>query len=166
MSNDPATVRFDIRPATPADAEGICRMHVESIRVVCAADYSPEQIEVWAGPKRPQDYVDYIQHGSTMFVAEADGEIVGFGALYGDEVKAVYVSPRTQRMGIGRALLATLEREAIHRGITTIKLESTITAQRFYESQGFAQIAPTVHCMCGVDVPCIAMTKDLDRSSR
>ena len=101
-----------------------------------------------------------------MFVADAAGEIVGFGALYGDEVKAVYVSPRTQRMGIGRALLAILEREAIHRGITTIKLESTITALRFYESQGFILVAPTVHCMCGVDVPCIAMIKDLDKGSR
>jgi GNAT superfamily N-acetyltransferase len=140
-------------------------MHVESIRVVCSADYSPQQIEAWAGPKRPQDYIDYMLQGVAMFVAESGGEIVAFASLAGDEVKAVYVSPRTQRMGIGRALLATLEREAIHRGITTIKLESTITAQGFYESQGFAQIAPTVHRMCGVDVPCIAMIKELDKSS-
>src|SRR5262245_5338587 len=106
-------MKFTIRPATSADAEAICRMHVESIRINCAADYTPEQIEAWAGPKRAEHYVDAMSHGEIMFVAESQEKIVGFAALNGDEIKAVYVSPASIRQGIGRSLLQMIETHAI-----------------------------------------------------
>ena len=53
----PVPMRFLVRFATPADAEAICRVHVASIRESCAGDYTPQQIEAWAGPKRPEDYI-------------------------------------------------------------------------------------------------------------
>ena len=41
-----------IRRATVDDAEAICDLHVRSIRGLCAADYTPPQIEAWASRKR------------------------------------------------------------------------------------------------------------------
>lgn len=136
-------------------------MHVESIRVNCAADYTPEQIEAWAGPKRPEHYVDAMSHGEVMFVAESDDQIVGFAALNGDEIKAVYVSPRSIRQGIGQSLLQTIETHAIRSGLSRTRLNSTITAIRFYEAHGYTRGEQTIHRMKGVDIPCISMSKEL-----
>src|SRR5687768_12579402 len=45
-----------IRRATPDDADAITPVHVASIRTLCAKDYTPEQIEAWAGWKSPEKY--------------------------------------------------------------------------------------------------------------
>jgi putative acetyltransferase len=152
---------LNIRIASTADAEAICRLHVESVRVNCAPDYTPEQIEAWAGPKQPQHYIDGMNRGEFMLVAEENDQIIGFAALAGDEMRALYVSPKFLRRGIGKALLRGIEEEALRQGINPLKLESTITAERFYESQGFKRGRPNVHVMKGVDIPCVEMSKAL-----
>ncbi|MEO6876077.1 MAG: hypothetical protein ABI222_14765, partial [Opitutaceae bacterium] len=71
-----------LRFATEADAAALCVMHIRSIREVCAQDYSPEQIEAWTGPKRPEHYFDSIR-GQRLILAEQRGRIAGFGDISG-----------------------------------------------------------------------------------
>jgi len=73
-----------------------------------------------------------------VLVAERDNKIVGVGmaTLYG-EILLNYVHPEARFGGVSRALLAAIETKLRSRGVDYCRLESTITAQSFYESCGF-----------------------------
>jgi putative acetyltransferase len=152
---------FLIRRATSVDAQEIYHLHIDSIRMICAADYTPEQIKAWADPKQPQDYIDAMANGEIIFVAEESDRLSGFASLFGSEVRAVYVSPAAVRKGVGAALLAAVESKAIDAGLKTLDLRSSLTAVPFYVSQGYVRGNCDVHRMSGVDIPCIRMSKQL-----
>src|SRR5690349_6563092 len=152
-----------IRPAKHVDAPAICAMHIDSIRRSCAKDYTPEQIEAWAGRKVPADYTRGLDVGETIVVAEAQGHVVGFGSMRANCIRGMYIAPEFQRRGVGRQLLAELERLARLGGFENLRLESTFNALPFYSSQGFAQGERTSHRMRGVEIPCVRMSKDLRR---
>jgi putative acetyltransferase len=156
------TEHFVVRRATPADSEEILRLHVDSIRRVCAASYTPVQIDAWTRSKRAENYTRAMASGESMFVAESAGRLLGFAALRGENVMAVYVSPDYHHRGVGTALLAALEDDARQRHISELHLESTVNALDFYASRGFRRIGPSVRIMHGVEVPCVKMSKRLD----
>lgn len=150
-----------IRPARPEDAEAICRLHVTSIRVLCAADYPPDQIEAWAGPKRAADYVRGLEAGEAMYVAKVRGEILGFGCRYGDELRGLYIGPTATGRGVGTSLLKRIEDDAVAAGIHLLQLHSTLTAAAFYEKRGYSRGEPVARVMRGVAIPCVPMKKHL-----
>jgi putative acetyltransferase len=156
---------FILRPANPADAPALCALHAASIRAHCAQTYTSEQIEAWAGPKRPEHYVAAMARGEIMFVAEIAAQVVGFAALATAEVKAVYVAPGHTRHGIGRALLRAVEDHAAASGAAELRVESTLNGEPFYAAHGYQRVAPAVHEMCGVKIPCVAMRKTLPAPS-
>jgi GNAT superfamily N-acetyltransferase len=153
------TDTFAIRRATAADAPAILSAHVQAIRQICQTQYTPEQIEAWAGPKKAQDYANAMARGEAMFVAEMDSQIVGFSAIDRDAIKAVYVLPSAQHRGIGAALLAAVEGEARASGVCKVSLESTVNAVSFYKLHGYQRGDDTVHMMRGVPIPCVKMNK-------
>jgi GNAT superfamily N-acetyltransferase len=157
-----ARVDFVVRAAAPVDAERILRMHVDSIRRICSSSYTSVQIDAWTGSKRAEHYVRAMEAGEAVFVAESAGHLLGFAALRGDCILAVYVSADHQRRGIGAALLAALEDNARLRRVAELHLESTLNAVNFYTSRGYLLIQPSIRVMHGVDVPCVKMSKQLD----
>jgi len=152
-----------IRPATPDDADALCDLHVRSIRVLCAADYTPEQIEAWCRPKAPEKYRKAMtEGGETMFVAVGEGgSLAGFASFKGDELYAVYVAPESTRRGVGRRLLETVEVAARQAGTMRLRFRSTLTAVEFYLRCGYEKGEETVSRMSGVEIPCVWMTKTL-----
>lgn len=84
-----------------------------------------------------------------FFVARADGIAVGCGALrvFADhaEVKRMFVSPRVRGMKLGARLLARLEAEALHEGVSTVRLETGIhqpAALGLYRAAGYREREP------------------------
>jgi putative acetyltransferase len=153
---------YTIRRAMPEDADQITPVHVASIRTLCAKDYTQEQIDAWAGWKSPEKYRDAMAAGEVFFVAEIEAQVVGFSVLFGDEVKAVYVHPDHVGQGVGRRLLDAAEDEAQSRGVAELKLTSTLTSVRFYESCGYAKGDLHQHPVTGgVMLPCVHFTKRL-----
>jgi putative acetyltransferase len=83
-----------------------------------------------------------------LVVAYADGTAVGCGAVRRldettAELKRMYVQPSARGQGIGRALVAALEREAHRIGATQVVLETgtrLAPAIRLYESMGYSRI--------------------------
>ena len=70
-------------------------------------------------------------------IAEA-GYVCGVGLLHqSGEIRLMYVSPQTQRRGVGRALLDGLEVHAQRLGLTRLYLSSTASARSFYEAAGY-----------------------------
>jgi putative acetyltransferase len=158
-TQQPQCVR--VRPATAHDAPAIWIVHVRSIREVCAGDYTPEQIEAWAGPKQPEDYIRALAGGEQLWVAEIGSAVAGFACLRGNKLRGLYVGPTSQRRGVGSALLNAVEAAATQQGISTLTLNSTFTARTFYEARNFRADEPIVRRMGGTDVPCIPMSKNL-----
>ena len=78
-------------------------------------------------------------------VADREHAVVGFGLLNrSGKLALLYVAPAARFAGISKALLATLEQEAIDAGIKDISLESSMTARRFYQRCGYVSAGDPV----------------------
>jgi putative acetyltransferase len=91
---------------------------------------------------------DLERPGVTVFVARADGELLGMTALVdrGDgtaELKRMFVLPPARGLGVGAALIRALEERAASDGIHTVQLETgplQPDAIRLYERCGYGLI--------------------------
>jgi RimJ/RimL family protein N-acetyltransferase len=126
-----------IRPARPEDAEDTARVHVDS----WSAAYELR------GPTLEQR-IDQHRRFPASFVAEVDGEIVGFVGVGSardpdaeGELYTIYVHPAHWGTGVGRELIQAGEerlRELGHRMVVLWVLDGNSRAQRFYEAAGWS----------------------------
>lgn len=146
------------RAAQDADAQAICSLHLSAVRALCAPHYAPEVIEGWLRGRVPEGYLPGIRSGS-MFVAEDNVVVVGFGQSKPGEVLAVFVEPGFAGRGIGSLLLARALSDAdADNGI--VRVESTINAVGFYESHGFRVVGRGSQRRNDVDVPVVIMERN------
>jgi ribosomal protein S18 acetylase RimI-like enzyme len=131
------------RKATIDDAAAIATLVAESIREVCGPAYRNNKriIGLWCADKTPSQMAQNIgaQNNYTM-VGVMDGRIVGVGLLhkYG-EIALCYVLPGYLGKGVGRGLLAGMERKAKDLSIKTLILKSTLNAISFYQHHGYVE---------------------------
>jgi len=154
---------FIIREADVNDCEAICRVHNAAIREIAKSHYPPQEIEAWARPRKPQEYIEAIKH-KEFYVAEENGVVLGFGTLNQEqsEVEAVYTNPEFVRRGIGSAILRKLEERAKELSLSSLKLDASLNAVAFYESAGYKSQNKTKHRLSsGVEIGCVLMIKDL-----
>lgn len=74
------------------------------------------------------------------------------------QLRGMAVHPRLQGRGIGAPLLARFEAEARHRGATMVWCNARVSAQNFYEKQGWTAIGDVFE---SVELPHIVMYKSL-----
>jgi ribosomal protein S18 acetylase RimI-like enzyme len=146
-----------VRAAQDADAQAICSLHLSAVRTFCAPHYSPEIIEGWLRGRVPEGYLPGIRTGS-LFVAEVNAKVVGFGQSKPGEVLAVFVEPGSAGRGIGSLLLERALRDA-SAGKGVVRVESTINAVGFYENHGFRVVARGSQRRNDVDVPIVIMER-------
>lgn len=160
MIDDTAmTSSATVRAAQDTDAQAICSLHLSAVRTLCAQHYAPEIIEGWLRGRVPEGYLPGIRSGS-MFVAEADAKVVGFGQSRPGEVLAVFVEPESASRGIGSLLLErALSDAGAGKGI--VRVESTINAVGFYESHGFRVLGRGSQQRNDVDVPVVIMERNV-----
>lgn len=150
-----------IRKATPLDAKGIYEAHTRSIREICCADYNAEQIEAWAGPRKPENYVKAIKNGR-FYVAEINGTIAGFSNYDGSELHAVYIHPKYARKGAGKALFTKVCEAASLEGLTFLSFSASITSVPFYRLMGCVVENESTHRFSsGIEIKCLRMRKSL-----
>jgi GNAT superfamily N-acetyltransferase len=70
-----------------------------------------------------------------VWVAEQEGEVVGFAALSGDLLGHLYVHPDAQRRGVGTALLGLVKAKRPN-GFRLWTFQRNEGARRFYERNG------------------------------
>ena len=156
---------LNVRRARQEDKEAIWRVHGRAIRGACAGHYSEEVIEIWAGGLRAEKYAEAIDRYD-FFVAEEDGEVVGFAELGQEtgEVQGLYVSPAGR--GVGRKLLSTLEERARAYGLKSMSLTSSLNAVAFYERAGFRAVEELTQTLRpGVVRASVRMFKELSPAS-
>jgi putative acetyltransferase len=158
-----------IRNASKNDAAAIVRVHYDAVHFTAAKDYDQTILEDWsaladARIDRLEAQILNNPENTNMLVAELNGEIVGFGELATStcELRAVYVSPRAARNGVGGALLNELEATARKKGVLNLWLDSSITAEPFYLSHGYLSDGRGEHHLqSGRKMICVKMHKNL-----
>jgi ribosomal protein S18 acetylase RimI-like enzyme len=124
-----------IRPATTDDAAAIAAVHQRSR--AGTMPYLPPQ-------RRGHDEVtrwvrEVVLPGGRVLVAEADGAVVGYAALAGTELDALYLLPEQRRRGIGSLLLAAVREHSPER-LTLHVFEANVEARAFYARHGFVEV--------------------------
>jgi ribosomal-protein-alanine acetyltransferase len=104
--------------------------------------------EIYPFPWTPGNFRDAIQAGNSCWIAEADGETVGYGVMLVAAGEAhllnLGVARPWQRKGLGRRILQHLIRSAREGSAEIMYLEvrpSNLPALALYEDIGFTQIA-------------------------
>jgi GNAT superfamily N-acetyltransferase len=129
----------DLRGARDCDAEAISQVIVPPLRETNAKDYPREVIERLAQIFSPTAVLDMMGKRK-VFVATSGQRIVGTASLDGRVVHAVFVAPDVQCRGVGRLLMAEVERTARSTGTTTLVVQSSVTAAPFYRRLGFKAV--------------------------
>jgi GNAT superfamily N-acetyltransferase len=127
------------RPATPHDVEVLARLARDA--------YQHYTARIGRRPApMTADYAAAVD-GGTVWVAEADGRVVGFVVLLDADdhllLENVAVDPRAQGHGVGARLLALAEEEAGRRGHRRIELytnEAMTENLDYYPRKGYVEI--------------------------
>lgn len=137
------------------DARAFLEVHHAAVRGLAAKDYPPVVIAAWAPlPIHNATVCRFLANldGEVRLVAEVGDAIVGVGALVAakSELRACYVAPTVARRGVGTALVRAIERHARDRGLTSLKLDSSVTAEPFYAALGYQVRARGEHVLAPV----------------
>lgn len=106
---------------------------------------SPEEKALLLGPfqharsmaRAHQEAIAQTIRSEMVFVAEADGEIVGVLRGRRERLASLFVRGDYHRQGIGRRLVEHFERQSIAQGVAVIRLASTLYAVPFYLALGY-----------------------------
>ena len=96
--------------------------------------HTDEETHAWAATILPAE--------NEIWVAEADGKVVGFAAVAPGWLNHLYVEPDWQGRGIGHRLL-DLAKERSPEEVLLWTFARNERARRFYENAGFAVIEET-----------------------
>jgi putative acetyltransferase len=128
----------ELRLARPGDAPTVARLFRDTVRSVNRRDYSEAQIDAWAPYEVDLQGWRQAIDATFFLVAISGGMVVGFANLEGnDYVDQLYVHKDLLRKRIATRLIEEIEQEARRRGAQRLWTQSSITAKKFFERQGF-----------------------------
>jgi GNAT superfamily N-acetyltransferase len=129
-----------VRPALPDEADALADLYSAARRA--AVPLMPPAVhtdEEHRGYYRRHVLAD---DGHTVWVAEADGELLGFAMCTATFLDGLYVRPDLTGQGIGSLLLDVVE--ATHPdGYELWVFESNTGARRLYERRGLVEVERT-----------------------
>lgn len=147
-------------------------MHVNTWRVAYRDVVPDAYLDGLSYDESERLWQDVITAGvGSVFVAEDEGEIVGFAsgsprerfsrdlAEYEGELKTVYVLPFHQGAGAGRELVGAVVQHFVERGVSSMLLwvfAENRSARRFYESLGGVLVAENGFELGGTWLPEVA----------
>jgi putative acetyltransferase len=91
----------------------------------------------------------YLPNTDT-WVAEIDGNVVGFIALMGNEVGAIFLQPNFHKKGIGKALMD--KARDLHGALEVEVFKENALGRSFYSKYGFKYLEEKSHEPTGQDV--------------
>lgn len=129
---------MEIRRFRVGDEIALFRVFYSAIHEVASRDYTRDQIEAWAPADLDQAlWAEHLQN-LHPFVAEVDGEIVGYADIQPNGyIDHFFVSGTHPRQGIGTLLINRIHEEAKLLGIEELTSDVSKTAESFFELHGF-----------------------------
>ncbi len=122
------------------DIDAIAALFHDTVHLVCAKDYTPEQLNAWADGSVDKAAWNASLLAHHTLVAESGGVVIGFGDIDGDYLDRLYVHEGWQGRGVATAIVAALEQHAQETGQTRMVTHVSVTARPFFERRGFAVV--------------------------
>ncbi len=145
---------LSIRQYTSADLSGVQISWENASRI--AHTFLSEE---FLAQERENIKTIYIPNSDT-WVAELEGEVVGFLSLMGNEVGAIFLEPRCHGTGIGKALMD--KAQAIHGDLEVEVFEANPIGRKFYDRYGFVLMESKHHEETGQTMLRLRFTADGD----
>ena len=139
-----------IRKARAGDEASIHHAHMRSIKEICVKDHGRDEIKGWGFRELGDRWIEAVQ---TEFVKviEFNRNIYGVscyrtltsdaGDKYG-YIHALYLTAEVIGLGLAKKMMIEMLEEARANQVKFIKLDSSITAYKFYKSFGFEDDGP------------------------
>lgn len=155
-----------IRKARIEDAKGIVETHYDAIHNITKTHYNKTIRNAWHSgvtQAKIEKTKKIIKNSDEeIFVCTNNGKVIGFGSLVPshNELRAIYVHSNYGRKGIATKLLQTLEKRASTLKLPRIQLHSSLTAQDFYQKQGYKILHKGIHTLSnGTKMDSVLMEK-------
>ena len=147
--------------------DSMCQIHIAAILAISNDYYSDKVKESWALGLRPIGYAKGYSQGEHFRVLKNDDDdVLGFSSTHANEVVALYVNPKHQGKGIGRALLQDAEETIRSNGASIGNLKASLNAETFYASHGWQTHSQDEwKSRGGLMLPVVKMIKSFDSGS-
>jgi GNAT superfamily N-acetyltransferase len=151
-----------IRKAEREDAIAAWDIRNAAILDQCTGHYPEDQLAAWTAGEITDEFIQSVAR--SWYVAILNESLVGTGMLDNatGQVDAVFVRPDRMGRGVGSAMMAHLESQAMGSRLTRLTLDSTLNAAPFYRKCGFVGDQRSVYeSPRGISLACVPMTKQL-----
>ncbi len=128
---------MEIRRYRSEDVEEVVRLFRDTVHTVNAADYTAEQLDVWAPSSIDIREWDRSLCAHFSVVATENGKLLGFGDIdKSGYLDRLYVAAAHIGRGVGTAICDALE-AAVKGKIVT---HASVTAKPFFEKRGYTVV--------------------------
>jgi GNAT superfamily N-acetyltransferase len=129
---------MEFRKFKESDADEVSKIITEQTLSVFSKHYPQEFIDLYVLKSRPEEIIK-ISKKKNIFVA-VDGErIIGTGSLRNDAICTIFVDTSYQGKGVGKAIMAFLEKTIKQKGATVANLTPVaMNAVGFYKKLGYS----------------------------
>lgn len=131
---------MELRPALPADALAVARVHVRAWQVGYRGLLPEPYLSSLRAEDRAARYTFGRADGPRTTVAVDAGAVVGFVTIHGAELCALHVDPEAWGGGVGRTLIAQARADLAAAGVAEAHLWVLVgnaRAERFYQRDGW-----------------------------
>ena len=131
------------RPARPDDANRLFELRRSSITALAVRAMPMADANSWAASLTLAGMQQKLRK-LEVWVSEAGGTIVGWGAIRGDRLEGLYADPEFANRGIGTELLRLLEALSRERGLSVMQAQASSNALHFYHRCGYELCGPQI----------------------
>jgi putative acetyltransferase len=137
-------MKLKIRPYSSSDLQAVLNSWEVATRLA-----HKFMTDAFIAQERENTENIYLPNTDT-WVAEVDGEVVGFIALMGNEVGAIFLKPTYHGVGIGKALMD--KARELHCDLEVDVFKENAIGRSFYAKYGFKYFDETLHEPTGQQV--------------
>lgn len=128
-----------IRKFRQSDTGPLLRLVHRTIDVSYTQVYPPRAVQFFKDFHSEPKILERSRRG-TVLVVEEEGALTATGSIVAGEIFAVFVHPRFQQGGRGKALMQALEEEARAQGVTESELSVSLPSLPFYRGLGYVVV--------------------------
>lgn len=155
---------LSVRRATPQDHVALYGVYYRSVVEGAAAFYNDAQRAAWVGSPYPKSDEPDPDDTLLRWVAEVDGQIVGFMAITPDGyLDLAFVLPEWMGRGVAQAVYDQLLEWARRNRVTRLTAHSSHFARRFLEKQGWQVEYPELVARNGQELERFFMSLELEK---
>ncbi|WP_439636771.1 GNAT family N-acetyltransferase [Oceanicaulis sp.] len=130
-----------IRLAHCGDMAGLGRLWHDAVHTGAVGAYDEAQRKAWSPAPKSAAFMAERLSGQIILVAEDDQGLAGFFTLTPEgELDMAYVRPDRKGDGLAARLLAAILDEARKRDLTTLTVQASHIARKFFEKHGWTLV--------------------------